>query len=93
MNILRIIRAKLVTKYTNSKEDWVIERRELCKKCPFMSKNNIQSNFKYKFWNFLNFKRPFCTICGCEIAAKTAEPLEECSLSELGKEPKWQSKF
>lgn len=30
-------------------------------------------------WEILNFKKPFCTVCGCEIQAKASEKLEECS--------------
>ena len=39
----------------------------------------------------LNFKKPFCTICGCEIKAKASEELETCSLYEINEEPKWKS--
>ena len=40
-------------------------------------------------WNILNLKKPFCTICGCEVAAKASVEFEECSLPEINKKPKW----
>lgn len=89
MNLLRIIRAKMRDK-SKIKEDWYLDRLNKCATCPFNSKN-VKGNkgIKYKIWNILNFKKPFCTICGCEIEAKASEELEICSLVEIDKEPKW----
>ena len=90
MNIIRIIKAKLRDK-DKIKEDWYLERLKICGGCEYNSKNyNKKKGLWYWFWNTLNFKKPFCTICGCEIKAKASEKeIEECSLSEIGEEPKW----
>ena len=79
MKLIRIIRSKLYGKYTKAEENWVKERREICSKCPLMSKNvNKKKGLRYWFWDILNFNEAFCTLCGCEIAAKTSEEYEEC---------------
>lgn len=92
MKLIRIIRAKLKNK-EKIKDSWYHERLKICNECPFNSKNTKENkSFKYKFWNILNLKENFCTICGCEIKAKASESMEECSMGEIGKEPKWKQK-
>lgn len=92
MKILRILKAKLRNK-SDIKEEWYHERLKICETCPFNSKNTDRENkktFKYKLWNLLNLHKHFCTICGCEIKAKASDEMEECSMVELDKEPKWK---
>ena len=79
MKIFRIIKAKLINKYRNKNEDWVKERRAICAICPFQS-DNVENKKGLRFFilKLLNLNNPFCTDCGCEIKAKTAEKLEMC---------------
>lgn len=65
---------------------WYNERIKICNTCPFNSKNvENKKGLRYWFWNILNLKEPFCTVCGCEIKAKASEEIEECE------KEKWKS--
>lgn len=76
--IVRIIRAKFRNK-DKIQDSFYKERLEICKQCPLYSKNTKGvKNLKYKFWDLVNFKKPFCTVCGCEIKAKASEEMETC---------------
>lgn len=88
---ITIVKAKFRNKKEMEKYDWYNERISICGACPYNSKNDKSRGFFYYFWNLVNFSKPFCTICGCEIEAKASEPREECSMTELEKEPKWTS--
>lgn len=82
--IIRIINSRLRgRKYTG---DFHRERYKVCKNCEFNSLHNSKNTLKYKFWSLMNFKKVFCTICGCDIFLKTSEELEECSYNP----PKWK---
>lgn len=90
--LIIIIRAKFRDKDKMMINEWYVDRISKCGICPYNSKNvKNRKSIWYKMWNILNFKKPFCTICGCEIKAKASEELENCSLYELNKEPKWKS--
>lgn len=92
MELIRIIKAKLRNK-NKITDSWYHERLEICNKCPFNSKNTVgKKDLRHRVWEFLNLKEHFCTICGCEIKAKASESMEECSMSEIGQEPKWKQK-
>lgn len=69
-------------------EVWYRERMSICKECPFNSRNVSKKGIWYRFWDVLNFKEPFCVICGCEIAAKASVKEQKCSLKD---DPKWVS--
>ena len=92
--LVRIIRSKFKDK-SKIKEDWYFKRLELCGSCMYNSKNVKRYNpentkgLKFIFWKIANLWKDFCTICGCEIKAKTSEELEICSLIEINKKPKW----
>lgn len=51
----------------------IVRRRVLCSGCPFMSKNaEIITGHKY------NREEQFCTLCSCQIKAKTASLSSGC---------------
>jgi hypothetical protein len=79
MNIIKILKAKLRNKNKLLGEKWYNDRINACNSCPLNSINTNKKNLWYRFWDLLNFKKPFCTVCGCEIKAKASEKLEECS--------------
>ena len=56
-------------------QDEVIRRRIICTGCPHMSKNMIEAGL-------LKTTRdePFCTMCGCPIAYKTASLGSNCGI-------------
>ena len=76
--IWTIIKAKLLDKDKLKGTAWYDERIELCKNCPLNSINNMDRGFRYWLWDILNLKKPFCTVCGCEIKAKASVEFEEC---------------
>ena len=87
----KILKAKLSSK--KDMDSWYYQRLVKCAFCPYNSKNTSFKKFTLRMWKWylLNLFKPFCTICGCEITAKASMEIEECSLSEIGKEPKWVS--
>ena len=87
--IFIIIRAKLRDK-DSLKEEWYLNRLDICNTCPFNSKSQKENrNIKYYIYKILNLGEYFCTICGCEIKAKASEEMETCSLKDIDKDPKW----
>jgi hypothetical protein len=79
MKIIKILIAKFIKKYIYNKEDWYIERTEICQACPFLSDNvENKKGLRFLALRLGNFNNPFCTDCGCEIKAKAAEKMEEC---------------
>lgn len=89
MNIVRILKAKIKNKDKLIGQKWYDDRIKACNECPLNSKNtNSKKGIWYWMWEALNFRKPFCTVCGCEIKAKASEKLEECS-DEVNK--KWES--
>lgn len=89
--IILIIKSKLSSK--KNLGSWYNERLVICHMCPYNSKNVpiIDYNLRMLKWYFLNFFRPFCSICGCQITAKASIKIEECALYERDEEPKWKS--
>lgn len=64
-----------------------IERRQrlaICKECTHYDEQGITKNVVIK-------GKPACDICGCNIKLLTACTTCECSLADIGEEPKWQS--
>lgn len=83
--IIRIIRSKFRDKST-IKDQWYLDRMETCNGCPLNSKNTkLTKNFKYWILNILNLKKPFCTVCGCELEAKASEEMEKCPEGKWGR--------
>lgn len=87
MKIFRILKSRLKKK---KEEDWILERREACRVCPFNSKNmeKIPWNKKMliKLSNFYSYitgnldedNLGSCTKCGCSVFYGSAEITEEC---------------
>lgn len=71
--------------------DWYYERIKACEKCELNSKNKKELNLKQKILYLLNSLKPFCTVCSCQILAKSSEPEEICGLEQLGEESKWKN--
>ena len=79
-----------------SQEDWIEDRREICRVCPFNSKNSKESltikNKVYKvlsdFYTFItraeNKDLGVCLACDCPVFWKTPEIEEHCPKN------KWQ---
>lgn len=92
MNKLLVI---LKAKFSNKENlgDWYQDRLEICKTCPKNSKNIPLRKYTLRMWKWyiLNLFKPFCSICGCEIAAKASVEIEDCALEEIGQKPKWVS--
>ena len=78
MNILRILKAKFRNKDNMKGIEWYDTRTKICESCPLNSLLNVKRGFRYWLWDIINFKKPFCTVCGCELKAKISEELEEC---------------
>jgi len=82
----------------NKNEQWVKERREVCKNCPYNSKNSKKHNILLeKLSHLLDYitlsekeDLGFCE-CGCDIAKKTLIEEEQCYSKLIGEEDKWQS--
>lgn len=86
-----IIKSRLKSKKNMPK--WYYDRLEICEKCKFNSKNQKELSFKQKVLYFLNSLKPFCTICFCNLQAKSsiAYPEEDCGMVNLGEESKWKN--
>jgi len=61
-----------------SREFFVIQRRNICRGCSFNTKTR-----KAFYWRWLP---AFCSICKCDIKAKTASPFVSCPLSRWGQQ-------
>ena len=69
------------------KEDWIEERRAICKACPLNSRNKKLRTRKDFIGYVLNIGRPFCTSCLCDVKRKTSLETSECP------EKKWTYLF
>jgi len=58
-------------------------RREVCSVCVHCDKKGERDNAFIK-------GKPACGICGCNIKILTACLSCECSLNDIGEEPKWK---
>lgn len=85
--LTKIINSRLKPKDTE--QDWVKERLEICRKCPFNTDNIVKKTFKdnmkikaNKFLNLILGKKvtdeATCSICGCMLIFKAAEESEYC---------------
>lgn len=88
--IWTIIRSRLKSK--KNMPDWYYERLKVCEKCPHNSKNKNSLSLKQKILYLLNNLEPFCSICGCNLFAKSSIPYpdEDCGMVNLGEESKWK---
>lgn len=59
-------------------------RISICKGCNHYDQKGLSKNAAIK-------GKPACDICGCNIKLLTACTTCECSLADIGEEPKWQS--
>lgn len=70
-------------------KDWIKERKEICRTCPFNTDNiadkSFTDNIKIRANQVLNFilrrkvtEEATCTACGCMLIFKTAEEDEYC---------------
>ena len=71
-------------------EPWVLERRKICHKCAFNSKNFYKVSLKQKIYRFfsnlltliltgkMNKSDDECTVCYCTLYYKTKEEVEVC---------------
>lgn len=78
-----------ITFFTRRKEEFVKERRRICKTCPLNSKFKEKKSFKDYLLSIVNTFTPYCTVCGCGIKFKTSVPSAECGLADIGEKPKW----
>ena len=74
-----ILRAKLRNK-DSIKDQWYLNRLDICNKCVFNSKYTEPENksIRYHLFKYLNLFKNFCTVCDCEIKAKASEEMEKC---------------
>lgn len=88
---LKAIVQSRVLVYKNRKKEYVLERAEICRTCPFNSINKEKDKtIKGRFLRMVNLYKPYCTACGCGIKYKISVPFSVCGLDEIGKEPKWK---
>lgn len=78
-----------ITFYTRRNKPYVINRREICRVCPYNSKYKKKRSIKDYLLSILNTFTPYCTACGCGIKFKTSVPSAVCGLESIGEEPKW----
>ena len=80
-----IIRAKLRDK-DSLKEEWYLDRLDICNRCIFNSKyTKVENkNIRYYIFKYLNLFKDFCTACDCEIKAKASEEMEKCPKGKWG---------
>jgi hypothetical protein len=64
-------------------------RRDKCATCPFNSSNSDDLKVLQQLREKLG--KPFCTLCGCNIAEKTTQPTEYCAKRDSGEHPEWNS--
>jgi len=83
-----------------TEEDWIEQRREICRVCPLNTKNSKSTTLKVKIYKHLsdfytwltrakNNKDDgsLCSICGCNLFYLCGEPESRCSDTP----PKWES--
>lgn len=71
--------------------NWYTERLELCSGCPYNSSNKEDLSVKELAMVAMNFGKPTCLGCGCEIAAKASVRASVCGLENIGMEPVWNA--
>lgn len=82
----------------DSEENWIKERREICKNCPQNTLNLNKITLKIrilirlsKIYSFITGDnreyRGNCSVCGCDVTNLTNEEAQDCS----NEEPKWKS--
>lgn len=57
-------------------EKMAAERLQICRQCPSNSTNNGYQGLRCD---------EHCTICGCNLAAKTRSPSSKCPIGKWGK--------
>lgn len=82
-HILEGIMNSLVIWISPGKSKRVKSRREICSVCIHYDKNGSGPNAAIE-------GKPACGICGCNIKLLTACLSCECSLTDIGEEPKWK---
>lgn len=81
MKIKRIIMSRFLN---NDEESWVKERRNICKTCPFNTRNIEKITLKVKLLKILSdfytrvvgkksIDLGVCSICSCDLYYKTQE--------------------
>lgn len=70
------------------KEEWYVNRLEICDSCPLNSKNIPKTKWTKVMWMswIANGFKSFCSICYCEIKAKASVGISECPDNP----PKWK---
>lgn len=73
-----------------NQEQWRLDRKKECDKCPFNTKNMETISFKQKVYRFLsnaltlittgkpNIDNSECSLCYCTLSFKQIEPTETC---------------
>lgn len=73
-----------------NQEQWVLDRKKECDKCPFNTKNMKSISIKQKVLRFLsnlltlimtgklNEDNSECNLCGCTLSFKQIEITEKC---------------
>lgn len=96
--IIQKIKTIALSRFKKTKdEDYVKERREICRTCPLNTKNQEKVNLKIKLIKFISDLYTFVTFnkktdlgscghetCGCDIFYKSIEIDEKCP------EKKWK---
>lgn len=82
-------------------EEWVAQRREVCRICPYNSLNSPQRTLKQNLYKYLSDFYTWLTRaenedlgecnCGCSVYFKTRELEESCWSKEEYGEDKWKS--
>ena len=104
--VLQILFMKKLIKIIKSrfkkepKEKWVMERRKICKTCPYNTKNQQTLSLKVRVYKKLSDFLTWITLsenedlgscghetCGCDVYFKTMMEEEQCSDIP----PKWKS--
>jgi len=84
-------------------EYWILERREICRTCPYNSNNSQKSTFKQKVYKILSNFYTLLTrsenedlgecFCGCSVYFLTRDKESQCSAKEEYGDDKWKSIF
>lgn len=73
----------LIINFTPKIKKQIKQRRALCANCNYLDLTGTGELTVVK-------GEPACGICGCNIKLLTASLSSECSLSDIGQEPKWK---
>lgn len=71
--------------------DWYQKRLDICNQCPLNSANKKDLSLKDKAIVAMNFGKPSCLACTCEIEAKASVREETCGLIKLNEQPLWKA--